>query len=178
MKRHLITLTALLAAAPAFAQAPAPVTGVGTSKNVWQGMATNVLRSAEMMPEADYSFKPVATVRSFGELIGHVAGSEYMFCAAALGEAPKAEDDIEKNVKTKAGLVAALKSAAEYCNRAYSMSDAAATGMTKLFGGDQSKYFALILNAAHVGEHYGNLVTYLRVKGMVPPSSQPRPAGQ
>jgi uncharacterized damage-inducible protein DinB len=175
MKRHLMTLTALLIAVPGFAQAPAPVTGVGTAKTVWQMSANNVLKSAEMMPEADYSFKPVATVRSFGELIGHVAGSEMMFCAAALGEAPKAEDDIEKTVKTKAGLVAALKSAAAYCDRAYGMSDAAAGGMTKLFGSDNSKYFALMLNAAHVDEHYGNLVTYLRIKGMVPPSSQPQP---
>ena len=178
MKRSLIAVTSLFLAAPVFAQAPAPVTGVGTAKTVWQISANNVLRSAEMMPEADYAFKPVATVRSFGEMIGHVAGSEMMFCAAALGEAPKGEDDIEKNVKTKAGLVAALKSAATYCDRAYAISDADATGTTKLFGQDNSKYFALMLNAAHVDEHYGNLVTYLRIKGMVPPSSQPRPAGQ
>lgn len=177
MKRSLIAVTALLFAAPAFAQAPAPVTGVGTSKEVWNTMAGYVLKSAEMMPEADYSFKPAPTVRSFGEMLGHVAGAEYMFCAAALGETPKAEDDIEKTVKTKAGLVAALKGAATYCDRAYSITDAQATGMTKLFGSDQSKYFALILNAAHVGEHYGNLVTYLRIKNMVPPSSAPRAAG-
>jgi uncharacterized damage-inducible protein DinB len=177
MKRHLIAVTALLFAVPAFAQAPAPVTGVGTAKNVWEGMSNYVIKSAEMMPEADYSFKPAPTVRSFGQMLGHVAGAEYMFCAAALGEAPKAEDDIEKTVTSKEGLVAALKAAATYCGRAYSMTDAQATGMTKLFGGDQSKYFALILNAAHVGEHYGNLVTYLRIKNMVPPSSQPRTAG-
>jgi uncharacterized damage-inducible protein DinB len=174
MKRPLMAFAALLFAAPLFAQAPAPVTGVGTSKAVWETMSNYVIKSAEMMPEADYSFKPAPTVRSFGEMLGHVAGAEYMFCAAALGEAPKAEDDIEKTVKDKAGLVSALKAAAQYCNRAYSMTDAQATGMTKLFGSDNSKYFALILNAAHVGEHYGNLVTYLRIKNMVPPSSAPR----
>lgn len=178
MKRSILVVSSLLIAVPVFAQAPAPVTGVGTAKTVWQMSAANVLKSAEMLPEADYSFKPVATVRSFGDLFGHVAGSEYMFCAAALGEAPKAEDDIEKSVKTKDGLIAALKAAAAYCDRAYAMTDAQAAGMTKLFGGDQSKYFALMLNAAHVDEHYGNLVTYLRIKGMVPPSSQPQPAGQ
>lgn len=167
----------MLFAAPAFAQAPAPVTGVGTSKTVWETMSNYVIKSAELMPEADYSFKPAPTVRSFGEMLGHVAGAENMFCAAALGETPKAEDDIEKTVKDKAGLIAALKAAAQYCGRAYSMTDAQATGMTKLFGGDQSKYFALILNAAHVGEHYGNLVTYLRIKNMVPPSSAPRAGG-
>jgi len=175
MKRQALALTALLFAVPAFAQAPAPVTGVGTAKDVWMMNHANVVRSAEMVPEADYSFKPTPVVRSFGDLFGHVAGSEMMFCAAALGEAPKAEDDIEKSVKTKDGLIKALKASADYCNRAYAMSDADATGMTKLFGGDQSKYFALMLNAAHVGEHYGNLVTYLRLRNMVPPSSQPRP---
>ncbi len=172
-----MAFAALLIAAPVFAQAPAPVTGVGTSKTVWEMMSNYVIKSAEMMPEADYSFKPAPTVRSFGEMLGHVAGAEYMFCAAALGEAPKAEDDIEKTVKDKAGLIAALKAAAQYCNRAYAMSDAQATGTTKLFGSDQSKYFALILNATHVGEHYGNLVTYLRIKSMVPPSSAPRAGG-
>lgn len=174
MKRQTLAIAALLFAVPAFAQAPAPVTGVGTAKDVWMMGHNNVVKSAEMVSEADYSFKPTPAVRSFGELFGHIAGSEYMFCAAALGEAPKAEDDIEKTVKTKDGLIKALKAAADYCNRAYAISDADATGMTKLFGQDNSKYFALMLNAAHVDEHYGNLVTYLRVKGMVPPSSQPR----
>ena len=176
MKRYALSVGALLFAVPAFAQAPsaAPVTGVGTARGIWQLYANYVLKSAEQMPEADYAFKAAPTVRSFGQLIGHVAGSEMMFCAAALGEAPKAEDDIEKTVTTKEGLVAALKSSAQYCARAYALTDAQAAGTIKLFGNDQSKMFALILNASHVGEHYGNLVTYLRIKGMVPPSSQPQ----
>ena len=179
MKKLSLSLAGILFAVPAFAQsgaAPASI-GVGTARSNWETYSNYVLRSAEQMPEADYSFKPVATVRSFGQLIGHVAGSEMMFCAAALGEAPKGEDDIEKSVTTKAGLVAALKSAAEYCGRAYALTDAQAAATLKLFGQDQTKMFALMLNASHVGEHYGNLVTYMRIKGMVPPSSQPRPAG-
>ncbi len=176
MKRYALSVGALLFALPAFAQAPAaaPVTGVGTARGIWQLYANYVLKSAEQMPEADYAFKPAPTVRSFGQLLGHVAGSETMFCAAALGDAPKGEDDIEKTVTTKEGLVAALKSSAQYCARAYALTDAQAAGTIKLFGNDQSKMFALILNASHVGEHYGNLVTYLRIKGMVPPSSQPQ----
>jgi uncharacterized damage-inducible protein DinB len=179
MKRAFLAL-GLLVGVPAFAQtaaAPAAVSAVGTAKGIWEMNTGYVLKSAEQLPEADYSFKPVATVRSFGQLFGHVAGSQYMFCAAAMGEKPKAEDDIEKTVTSKAGLIAALKASDDYCRKAYAMSDAQAGGMIKLFGGDQSKMFALILNAAHVGEHYGNLVTYLRVKGMVPPSSQPQPGG-
>ncbi len=178
MKRTAFLMAALIAG-PAFAQAPAAAVaspGVAGTKQVWTGMSNYFIRAAEQMPEADYSYKPVATVRSFGELVGHVAGAQNMVCAAALGEAQKSEDDIEKTVTTKAGLVAALKASNEYCARAYALTDEAASAQTKLFGQDVSRMYALSLNAAHVGEHYGNAVTYLRMKGMVPPSSQPRGA--
>ena len=173
MKKTVFILATLIAA-PAFAQAPAANHGVGGVKTAWTAMAQYVTAAAEQMPEAEYAYKPVATVRSFGELFGHVAGAQNMLCAAALGEPQKTEDDIEKSAKTKAALVAALKASNEYCARAYGITDAASAGMTKIFGQDQSKMFALSLNAAHTGEHYGNIVTYMRMKGMVPPSSQPR----
>jgi uncharacterized damage-inducible protein DinB len=175
MKRFVLAMTTLFAV-PVLAQtAPAPGAGVAAAANVWSGMTDNIIKSAEQMPESDYSFKPVASVRTFGQLIGHVAGAQYMFCAAALGEAPRAEGDIEKTVTTKAGLVAAMKESATYCKKAYAQSDASAAGAIKMFGSDQTRMYALMLNAAHNGEHYGNIVTYLRVKGMVPPSSQPQP---
>lgn len=165
-------ILATLVATPVFAQAPAGNHGVGGVKTAWTAMARYVTAAAEQMPEADYAYKPVETVRSFGELVGHVAGAQNMICAAALGEPQKSEDDIEKSAKTKAALVAALKASNDYCVRAYGITDAASAGMTKLFGQDQSKMFVLSLNAAHTGEHYGNIVTYMRMKGMVPPSSQ------
>jgi uncharacterized damage-inducible protein DinB len=173
MKRSAFILATLFAV-PAFAQSTAAPSNPAVSglQMTWGIMSGYFTRAAEQMPESDYSYKPVATVRSFGELIGHVAGAQNMFCAAALGDSQKSEDDIEKSAKTKAALVAALKASNEYCAKAYQMSDAATAGMIKLFGQDRSKAFALSLNAAHVGEHYGNLVTYLRMKGMVPPSSQ------
>ena len=58
---------------------------------------------------------------------------------------------------------------------AFRPSDATSAGMIKLFGQDQTRLFALMLNATHNAEHYGNIVTYMRMKGMVPPSSQPAP---
>jgi uncharacterized damage-inducible protein DinB len=181
MKRIAI-LVAVTFAVPAFAQGTAMSAstagpGVAASRDIWQMNSTYVLRSAEQMPEADYSFKPVPSVRSFGQLIGHVAGSQNMFCAAALGETPKAEDDIEKSVTTKDGLIKALKASNEYCKRAYAQSDADVVAKVTLFGAENTRMFALALNAAHDGEHYGNIVTYMRIKGMVPPSSQPQPAG-
>jgi len=180
-------LIATLVAAPAVAQSPAaasanpaPTTaaanvGVGGAKALWTAMTTYVTQAAEQMPEADYSFKPVATVRTFGELVGHVAGAQNMICAASLGEPQRSEDEIEKSAKTKAALVAALKASTEYCSRAYAQSDAAAAAGTKLFGQDMSRMQTLVMNAAHNAEHYGNIVTYMRIKGMVPPSSQPAP---
>ena len=175
MKR--ITIALLFVAVPAFAQAPVQNPGVASAREVWNGMTQNIIKSAEQVPEADYSFKPVSTVRSFGELIGHVAGAQYMFCAAAIGDAPKAENDVEKSVKTKAGLVAAIKASTDYCKKAYDQTDLMSARSTKLFGQDKTRLYALTLNAAHNGEHYGNIVTYMRLKSMVPPSSAPR-AGQ
>ena len=176
--RRIAFALATLFAIPAIAQtATAPDPAVSTARGIWEGTTNYIIRSAEQMPESDYSFKPIATVRSFGELIGHVAGSQYMFCAIALGDAPKAEASIEETVKTKAGLVAAMKESTEYCRKAYALSSAGIAGSVKLFGQDQTKLGVLIQNASHDAEHYGNLVTYLRMKAMVPPSSQPRPGG-
>lgn len=137
-----------------------------------QIMANYIVRSAEMMPEDKFSYRPTPEVRSFGEIIGHAAGAQKMICAMALGEQPPAEDAVEKEATTKAALVQALKESIEYCNRAYSQSDADSRKAIKLFGSDATRMDALVLNATHNAEHYGNLITYLRINGMVPPSSQ------
>jgi uncharacterized damage-inducible protein DinB len=147
--------------------------GVSANRAVWELLSGYVLQSAEQMPDTAYAFRPTPEVRTFGQLIGHVAGAQYMMCAAALGEAEKAEDDIEKTKTSKADLVTALKASSDYCRRAYSQSDASASASTKLFGQTQTRMFALAINASHDGEHYGNIVTYFRIKGMVPPSSRP-----
>lgn len=135
-----------------------------------------VLRSAEKMPEENYGYKPAETVRSFGQMVGHVADAQYLFCSAVLGETnpgPK----IEQSKTSKTDLVAALKEAFVYCDKAYDgMTDAAAGQTVKLFGNEMPKLSALNVNISHTAEHYGNLVTYMRIKGVVPPSSEPRPA--
>jgi uncharacterized damage-inducible protein DinB len=135
-----------------------------------------VVRSADKMPEENYSFKPVDTVRSYGQIVGHLADAQYLFCSLALGEkAPGL--DIEHTKTSKADLVAALNTAFTYCDKAYdSMTDASAAQTIKLFGNDAPRMSALIVNNMHNMEHYGNLVTYMRIKGIVPPSSEQPPA--
>lgn len=145
---------------------------VTAMKTNWDGMIKNITIAAEEWPEADYGYKPVATVRSFGELVAHVAGSQDMICAAALGEPASAEDAVEKTATTKDAIVAALKASTEHCAKAYAMTDAQGVDSVSLFGGTYTKLGALALNAVHDGEHYGNVVTYMRMKGMVPPSSR------
>jgi len=145
---------------------------VASTRELWRDGHNYVLRSAEQLPESLYSFKPTPAVRSFAEQFGHVAGSEYMFCAPVLGEPPRAEDAVERAARSKVALVQALKDSGAYCERAYALTDAAAAATMSLFGGNGTKLYYLTMNATHDWEHYGNLVTYLRLKGLTPPSSQ------
>jgi uncharacterized damage-inducible protein DinB len=138
----------------------------------WQQMSGYFTQAAQELSEADYAYRPVATVRTIGQLVGHVAGAQRMMCAAALGEPVSAEDAVEKAATTKAALVKALQESNDYCARAYAQTDAAAAGETQLFGQTISRFRALAQNAAHDAEHYGNVVTYMRLRGMVPPSSR------
>ena len=174
MKR-ILCLSAFVFAIPLSAQSTSPG-AVAVASSVWSSTIDYIIKSAEQMPEASYSFKPTPEVRSFGQLIGHVAGAQYVYCSAATGDKPASEGDIEKTKTSKSDLVAAIKASTEYCRRAYMQSDAAAQAMTKVFGEDRSRLYALVGNASHDAEHYGNIVTYLRMNKMVPPSSQPAPA--
>jgi uncharacterized damage-inducible protein DinB len=143
------------------------------NKSLFGGVKKILLRSAEKMPGEHYNFKPTDTVRSFGQIVGHVADSQYAFCSTVIGEknpAPKVEQ-----IKTsKADLIAALKDAFAYCDRAYDgLTDASAVQMVKFMGGDTPKLGVLTTNNVHTIEHYGNLVTYMRMKNIVPPTSDP-----
>lgn len=151
---------------------PKPSFGAAAIRGSWQTVTAYIIRAAEQVPEADYAFKPTPEVRSFAELFGHLAGSQDMFCALALGEKAPAEDAIEKGTAGKAELVAALKRSTENCDRAYGQEDAALAVSTEVFGQTTNRMSVLGMNAVHNGEHYGNIVTYMRIKGMVPPSSQ------
>ena len=146
--------------------------GVAAVRPLYEQFRNWLVASAEQMPEADYAYRPVEGVRTFGELIGHVANASFMFCSAASGTKSPATGDYEK-VSGKADLVAALKASFAFCDAAYQMPDSKAmAGEIELFGMKGSPLWVLNFNAVHNAEHYGNLVTYTRMKGMVPPSSQ------
>lgn len=143
------------------------------SKTAYGQVSSILQRSAEKMPEENYTFKPTDSVRSFGQVVGHVADAQYLFCSVALGE-KNPNLNIEKTKTSKADLIAALKDAVAYCDKAYNgMTDASGAQVVKLFGRDTPKLGVLTVNNMHNMEHYGNLVTYMRMKDIVPPSSEP-----
>src|SRR5215831_8600684 len=106
----LATLAIATASTVISAQTPAPVSDA--VRSAWDGAKKNIKASADLMPEANYAFKPAGTaadVRTFGQILGHLAGANYVFCSAAKGEkTPFAEDAFEKSATTKAAIVKAL----------------------------------------------------------------------
>jgi len=164
-----VAVLAQTAAAPP----PAPPNPITASEKGFYGVVSGeAIAGAEKMPEENYSFKPTPDVRSFGQLVGHLADAQYLFCSTALGE-PDPVKAIEKTKTSKADLVAALKDGVAYCNKAFAgMTDAKGSQMVKMMNFDVAKLSVLSINTAHTDEHYGNMVTYLRMKGIVPPSSE------
>lgn len=162
----------VLAAASSVAFAQNPL--VASQKVFYGAVAHNVVAAAEKMPEENYAFKATPDVRSFGQLVGHTADAQYLFCSTAAGEKPPVTD-IEKTKTSKADLVQAEKDAVAYCNKVYAgLTDDQATLPVQMMGREWPKLTILTINVAHLDEHYGNMVTYMRLKGLVPPSSEPR----
>jgi uncharacterized damage-inducible protein DinB len=134
----------------------------------------HITKAAEQMSEADYAFKPTPDVRSFGQLLGHIANANFMICSAAGGDKSPAAGDAEK-LATKAEIQKALADSFAFCDTAWTaVGGERGTAPVELFGMKFSAASAMSFNSAHDWEHYGNIVTYMRLKGMVPPSSQGR----
>jgi uncharacterized damage-inducible protein DinB len=161
----------LSALAPAYGADPLSA----GQKALYEGITNNIIRAAEKMPEENYSFKPTPDIRSFGQLVGHLAEFQYVFCSGAAGEKPPVTG-IENSKTSKADLVQALKDGYAYCDKIYTgMTDSKLAENATVEGRPRAVLTILSLNIAHNDEHYGNMVTYLRIKGIVPPSSERRP---
>lgn len=145
----------LLSASPLAAQAPSAV--IEELRKSFEAVHEAVARSADMVPADKYNYKPVATVRTFGELVAHVADSYVWYCTRASGRNVEWSDAIEKGKTDKATVTAKLKESLAVCTSAYA--------------NNSSQVGGLLNNVAHTNLHYGNVITYLRMMGLVPPSS-------
>ena len=168
--RRVLALSALLLIGPAVAHAQNPV--MAAVKAQHEQVKGYLLKTAETVPENLYSFRATPDVRTIAQLIGHVADGSASICAAASGDKPPALN-AEKSMTSKAQLSKALAEALAFCDKVIAgMDDKKAMEITKFFvGGSSPRAMVLAFNTSHNFEHYGNLVTYLRLNKIVPPSS-------
>ena len=147
--------------------------------NYYMASRNYLAKSAEKMPEENYGMRPgpQQEVRTFGQILGHLANSNFFFCSTAKGEKNPSSTNYEK-VATKADLVKGLNDAFAYCDAVYkSQSDTSLMETVTTAGANNRqvqfiRITRLMQNVAHNNEHYGNLVTYFRIKSIVPPSSE------
>jgi uncharacterized damage-inducible protein DinB len=147
----------LVPAASSFAQTtpektPDMATEIRNGFNEVNGWVT---QAAEMVPAEKYSYKPVDSVRTFGQLIAHVTDSYNYFCAHAAGNKVEWSTPVEKGATDKDTLLPKLKEAVGKCNAAY----------------NNGQLRPLFVNVGHTNLHYGNIITYMRMMGLKPPSS-------
>jgi hypothetical protein len=175
MKRSIALLLLCMSAGATLA--PAQSSPLSTELRAdYRSVRDYFIKAAEEMPDSEYGFRPSPAVRSFGQQVAHVADDQYNLCAPAMGQTRKAAyTAIESSLSTKADLVPALKAAFAYCDSAYdALTDA--SGATPTAGSQGKTRFGMLnWNLWHTWEHYGNVVVYLRIKGLVPPSSQGMP---
>ena len=179
-------LLGLSLAVPAFAQQGQPQAPPTTSaflRNMYNGNKNNIVRSAEKVSEDLYGLRPgpQMEVRTFGQHLAHVAKYNFLWCSQAKGEKnPNTDPDLEKSLKTKAQFQKALMDSFAYCDPVYqSLDDQNGAQVVEIQQENgrvtrNTRMALLMLNVVHNNEIYGNLVTTMRIKSIVPPSSEPR----
>ena len=175
MKKVSLLLVAFAVALPLSAQEMMPSSGpdaLATMKGSYNYVKGFMLQAAEDMPEADYSFKPTPEVRSFGQLLAHTADANYMICSKLMGKENPSQG-VEKNMTSKADISKALAASYEFCQPAFDLSGKELGMKVDFFGQEMTRLGVLLIDVTHSWEHYGNVVTYLRMKGHTPPSSKP-----
>ena len=185
-KATFLLLAVLGVTTTAFAQAPAPPPTLdiaGSLKLQHQTIRRNLAAAAEKMPDADYNFRPQGAapeVMTFGQMIAHLVAANYSICASAKPETSPKHTANDKEMQPKAELVKMLNEALTYCDAIYDAQTS--TSINEMLKRpvpnnttlERARGNSLINNIAHNNEHYGNLVTYMRAKGLVPPSSEGR----
>lgn len=166
----------IAAATHAHAQAAQKSSGNAVASSgivsVYNYAKTYLIMTAEEVPEDKYSFQPTKDVRTVGAMLAHIADANNYFCAVIAGKPAKYEAVAEK-LQAKPEIVAALKQSFEACDAAQAgVTDADLSKQVEVFGNRVPLSAAMTMNATHEWEHYGNLVTYMRINGMVPPSSR------
>ena len=170
MKRY--SMTMLAAALFCISGLQAQSSHITEEKQTYTGIMNNLIQMAEKMPEENYAFKPTPDIRSFGELVAHVADAQSAMCSMASGQ-KKSVNAASKTAKTD--LVSTLKESGSMCDAAWDgLTDATASETVKMGPMQRSKLGMLEFNSLHSNEEYGYMSVYMRLKGIVPPSTANR----
>ena len=142
----------------------------------YRDVKRDLIDSAEEMPAEKYDFRPVEGVRTFGQIVEHLIDDQYAVCALIREErTPRnPNDSAERAGGTKDKLVQGLRKAFEYCDSIYDpLTDVTAAQRVRSYDGTmQPRIQLLMINTNHANLHYGNVIVYLRMNGLVPPSSK------
>ncbi len=172
MNRTIATVFAFAVAGIIVAQAQAPASVAATAKAAYTRIKTNYIKAAEKMPEENYSFKPVDALETFGQRVAHIADPQLATCTGLTGER---KTGTAKSKTAKADLVAALKESYDACDKAFdALTDANALEPVAAGRGQQPRIAVLYGLIVHSNEVYGAMGVYMRIKGIVPPSSEGR----
>ncbi len=173
MKRIVMAAAVWMVAAVCVAQAPAgPVGPAAEVQASYNRLKPNVIKAAEKMPEADFQFRPTPDIRTFARIVNHVTEAQEHTCSALNGTAfdPKS---VPSDTADKATIVAGLKASFELCDKAYgALTDANIAEMVDAGRGKRSRIGMAWGNVSHDNEQYAELSTYLRLKGIVPPTAE------
>jgi uncharacterized damage-inducible protein DinB len=188
--RNLILAVALFVGAGALVSAQAQsadqktaaVKPVGSASQTvldsWNEIGRKLIAMAEDFPEDKYDFKPVPAQRTFAEQLLHASGVNYYFTNVVLGEKPPASENPPRDqFKSKAAIVEYVKKS--FADGAAAIQKKGNSGMSTTVVDPYANRYVRVIDYAygfieHSGEHYGQLVVYYRVAGLVPPESRPK----
>ena len=172
MLKHIVAVAVtLITLAPVLAQAQV----VSSLANLHTFTERAITATAELVPEDLYDFRPSEDVRTLGQILAHIAFGNYQICSVAAGQDNPNSENLEETRTSKAAIQETLADAFAYCEGIYeNMNDTTGAEMVPFLGGqDFARSAVLAFNSTHNYEHYGNLVTYMRINGITPPTSTP-----
>jgi uncharacterized damage-inducible protein DinB len=171
IKRFAFAAAAALLVSPLSLTAQNPIRD--SMKALFDITRTNIMATARDLSPDIYAYRPTEDVRTAGQILAHIADAQYLFCSSAAGEDSPAAESVEQTRTTKPRIVEALEQSFAHCEGVFaSTTDATGGRSVNLMGAPSTTFGVLAFNSAHNYEHYGNLVTYMRLNGIVPPSSR------
>ena len=160
-------------AAPTAPPTPVKLTAAADVQRAYNGLKGNILKAADKMPADSYSFRPTPDIRTFARVVNHVSEAQLRYCGVLNGTSPDALPKVPSETADKAAIVAALQASFAECDKAYAaLTDENLLQMLTIGPITRTRIGFAWGNVSHDNEQYATLALYMRLKGLVPPSSE------